>query len=409
MAPLWSGVHVLAAKAALRPANNQLKRRMLEQTQPDNCSQPRWLAVADEDLSTLFVPTIRQGNGCVLLHTHSHHYAWANNHPRALLERRRCFLVSRPLKVTNSTTNAPDWTTIGNGKAIPSLLDNLPMVQHWALCVVPADPVDTDTTDTTDADASYIDNADIYVDFDPSAEGARSWFQKAAYFELGARSAGQSGCSSFMSESHSLVEYPHIWHESSVRAISRVQEIGWTLKRDDWLAGRSEHLRALIHRDIGPPFPPPSSLLARGPPLFLSPGQCKLTHEAAADRELLDQWGTYRPLLWNCQEFAVFMAQMAINTEESARTLRQLQRKRWESLLKLGERKYKGMGIALVLSSFVPVLSSFFFFWFGAQGSFVSDAIKGGDIFIKTLELAGRYIELHQLLPIWSLVGRRAT
>lgn len=39
-------------------------------------------------------------------------------------------------------------------------------------------------------------------------------------------------------------------------------------------------------------------------------------------------WGTYSPLDWNCQHFAVLLAQIAIDTDESARVMCRILRRR---------------------------------------------------------------------------------
>ncbi|KAK4238675.1 hypothetical protein C8A03DRAFT_33275 [Achaetomium macrosporum] len=228
---------------------------------------------------------------------------------------RQCYLVSKPLEPKGPAKQLPNWTVIGNGKAIPDLLEKMPILEHWAVCVLPAD--------TPPA-------------FDPSEPSARIFFIRAAYFELGAASQAQSDSGIFMSESYCVLNHPTIWPEASVRTITSIREIGCTSRSEVWFSGRN--------------------------------------------RELLKEWGVYRPLLWNCQEFAILMAQMAVDSARKKRDFGFAAGYAWLSAVPMVGR---GLSFGCLL---------------GLRGYRMTDAMKDWNIHKKLKDLVEKYPELQRLL-----------
>ncbi|RTE78920.1 hypothetical protein BHE90_006600 [Fusarium euwallaceae] len=117
-------------------------------------------------------------------------------------------------------------------------------------------------------------------EIEPSEPSSRGHFLNAKYFDLSVslESSYQIICSS--RSYNDVGQGDNAWPEEAVKQISAVQDVGVTLRDDHWIFERGLRMSEL--------------------------------------------WGTYRPLLWNCQHFAAFLAQMAIDTNDSAELIRTL-------------------------------------------------------------------------------------
>jgi hypothetical protein len=135
----------------------------------------------------------------------------------------RCLLVSRPLG-DRIPKNGP-WTTIGMGRPIPSLLDTIPIYEHWALCV--------------ERQAASTENIEL------SDPGSRQLFLDATYIELDIVSSDSNCCKAFSSKGSygPVTGYENKWDGDAVRSITAVQEIGTTSKTDHWLLARGTKSR----------------------------------------------------------------------------------------------------------------------------------------------------------------------
>ncbi|RYC65002.1 hypothetical protein CHU98_g1201 [Xylaria longipes] len=128
----------------------------------------------------------------------------------------------------NKPSETLEWEAIGNGKAVPSLLDRKPFLEHWALCVMPTE------------------------DFDLSTPAARVAFLNGSYYDLEVGSSGQGWFKiSSNSESYPLRD-TLTWTAASVRKITCIEKLGSTAATEhrircyNWLSSvRSEWHEAL--------------------------------------------------------------------------------------------------------------------------------------------------------------------
>ncbi|KAI0190672.1 hypothetical protein EV127DRAFT_407906 [Xylaria flabelliformis] len=101
-----------------------------------------------------------------------------------------------------------EWETIGNGRAVPSLLDRKPFLEHWALCVVTAEK------------------------FDPASRAGRQAFLEGSYFDMGVEASERGWFkASSNSDMHNLRNAP-AWTLASVRKITCIEELGFTTNLD---------------------------------------------------------------------------------------------------------------------------------------------------------------------------------
>ncbi|KAI8948175.1 hypothetical protein F4801DRAFT_558132 [Xylaria longipes] len=188
-----------------------------------------------------------------------------------------CYLVSRPIN-GNKPSETLEWEAIGNGKAVPSLLDRKPFLEHWALCVMPTE------------------------DFDLSTPAARVAFLNGSYYDLEVGSSGQGWFKiSSNSESYPLRD-TLTWTAASVRKITCIEKLGST-------AATEHRIRCYKKR-------------------------------------LLRMWGKYRPLVWNCQHFAMFLAQIVVRSSDCASKIRHLLSMRSDWLSSVRSEWHEALAVA---------------------------------------------------------------
>ncbi|TRX90576.1 hypothetical protein FHL15_008549 [Xylaria flabelliformis] len=110
---------------------------------------------------------------------------------------KRCYLVSRPID-DGKVSKTLEWETIGNGKAVPSLLDRKPFLEHWALCVVTAEK------------------------FDPASRAGRQAFLEGSYFDMGVEASERGWFkASSNSDMHNLGNAPKWTPASKILCTAR--------------------------------------------------------------------------------------------------------------------------------------------------------------------------------------------
>lgn len=119
--------------------------------------------------------------------------------------------------------------------------------------------------------------------------------------------------------------------------------------------------------------------------------------------ELCSSWGKYLPLLWNCQHFAIFLTQIAVDTEVSARMMCHLLIKRARALDRIRKARNAGLLGFAVASSTVPVVGGVLgLTGFVAHSAYThADSIKDSGIITKVSELFTTYDELMKMKLIY--------
>lgn len=110
-------------------------------------------------------------------------------------------------------------------------------------------------------------------------------------------------------------------------------------------------------------------------------------------------WGIYRPFLWNCQQFASLLAQMAINTRQSAELISTLLLMREEQVEKIWKKRHLACMAGMGASAFFPVAGPAIALgsWATAGIYMFTDALKTNAIHQSYRKLTDRYEELEQL------------
>ncbi|UKZ46100.1 hypothetical protein TrVGV298_000298 [Trichoderma virens] len=114
---------------------------------------------------------------------------------------------------------------------------------------------------------------------------------------------------------------------------------------------------------------------------------------------LVHNWGTYRPILWNCQHFAVFIAQITVATEESASIISRIMSSRREFVFNKRIQRHVGCMVGLGASTFVPVVGPALAlgFWATARIRMATDYVKDTQIASQWKTFVGKCEELHQI------------
>lgn len=113
---------------------------------------------------------------------------------------------------------------------------------------------------------------------------------------------------------------------------------------------------------------------------------------------MVQGWGAYKPLLWNCQHFASFLAQIIIDTNESTKTIRNLlslQGKKVDDAVRnrhIGFMAGLGLGLVPVVGPVLAVAS-----WASAGIFLATDYQKNRDV-ASTMEKFSKKSEALQRL-----------
>ncbi|KAL7934102.1 hypothetical protein V8C35DRAFT_303204 [Trichoderma chlorosporum] len=184
---------------------------------------------------------------------------------------------------------------------------------------------------------------------------AREAFLNADYFDLEVppnsflQNVGQSN--SYKSFGHFTTK----WKPTAVMDISAVLYLGKTARSNHWISERA--------------------------------------------RYLITNWGTYRPVLWNCQHFSVFMAQITVSTNELPLVINRIMAARAKFVFGIRGSGHMGCGAGVVASSFVPVVGPALAlgFWAAAGIRMVADWMKRRDIFSIWTQFREKFKELRQI------------
>lgn len=205
-------------------------------------------------------------------------------------------------------------------------------------------------------------------------------FLNASYFDL---NVDIETCFNVLSASRSYEDVYHsslhTWPGYRVRSITTVQDVGETARLDEWIFQRgSFNLAPLVNTR-----------------LQLMPS----TNSMFIGWMVTKQWGPYRPLLWNCQHFSMMLAQMVIDTIESAETIETLWLVQRDEAWGVAFKRHMGFMAGMGAGFFVPVIGPVL-----AIGSWASAGvcIAVGDARYRAVdrifkEMKERYVELQKL------------
>ncbi|KAI0864776.1 hypothetical protein F4860DRAFT_380267 [Xylaria cubensis] len=237
---------------------------------------------------------------------------------------KRCYLVSRPID-DGEVSKTLEWETIGNGSAVPSLLDRKPFLEHWALCVVTA------------------------KEFDPASPAGRQAFIKGSYFDMGVGSSERGWFkASSNSDIHNL-RNPSSWPPATVRTITCIEDLGPTTN--------SEY-RISLYKGV-----------------------------------LVRMWGKYRPMVWNCQHFAMVLACLAVGSPNCISKIRLLLSMRSYWLRSVRSKWHESLMVASSIVGWIPVIGPI------VVGHLANDGVKDGKIHDTWQQLASVFPKLEYVTP----------
>lgn len=110
-------------------------------------------------------------------------------------------------------------------------------------------------------------------------------------------------------------------------------------------------------------------------------------------------WGNYRPFLWNCQQFASLLAQMAINTNQSAELITTLLCMREKQMDEIRKKRHIACMAGMGASAFFPIVGPAIALgsWAAAGICMFNDDLRMNVIHVTYRKLASRYEELQKL------------
>jgi hypothetical protein len=111
-------------------------------------------------------------------------------------------------------------------------------------------------------------------------------------------------------------------------------------------------------------------------------------------------WGEYLPILWNCQHFAALLAQIVVDTHESASVVRQLLGSHFNKETVVRVARHFTCSVAMAgfglisggLGSLLALAA-----WGTAGGYMATDAMKDSMIQRKFMDLAKNFPQLQKL------------
>ncbi|KAE9565939.1 hypothetical protein CGMCC3_g17887 [Colletotrichum fructicola] len=147
---------------------------------------------------------------------------------------------------------------------------------------------------------------------DYMSPNSQQMFLDAAYFDLGVELSSQACFSLSTSHSYDDVHHNASWPAASVKSITAIYDVGLTHRGNDWIAQRGF--------------------------------------------EMCTAWGKYLRILWNCQHFAVFLTQITIDTDMSAKKMCRILYRRNEAVDNVRRTRHAGLGVMMGVSGLIPVV-----------------------------------------------------
>ncbi|KAI1747632.1 hypothetical protein F4782DRAFT_419124 [Xylaria castorea] len=186
-------------------------------------------------------------------------------------------------------------------------------------------------------------------EFDPASPAGRKAFRRGRYFDMGVGTSERGWLkASSNSDIHNL-RNPLVWTPASIRKITCIEELGSVT--------------------------------------------CSEFMISWYKKAVLRMWGKYRPLVWNCQHFAIVLARLVVDSPNCTSKIRLLLSMRSSWLRSVRSNWLENLMVAYNTVTYIPVVGSIVVSYLAADG------VGDGKVRDTWQQLASFFPELEDVTP----------